>query len=106
MILAPLLKLPKNVVDLGKFIVARGFKTLPKVQTIANSGHTGCKHQRGEMFWRIFCRLWLGLREQCDQICQNSTTLAKILKLSGNVLRVQLVFGKILNPHWQILYTI
>ena len=41
MILAPLLKLPKNVGDLGKFLVAKGFKKLPKVQKIANSGHTG-----------------------------------------------------------------
>ena len=41
MILVPLLKLPKNVGDLGKFIVAKGFKKLPKVQKIANSGHTG-----------------------------------------------------------------
>ena len=40
MILAPLQKLPKNVGDLGKFIVAKGFKKLPKVQKIANSGHT------------------------------------------------------------------
>ena len=40
MILAPLLKLPKNVGDLGKLIVAKGFKKLPKVQKIANSGHT------------------------------------------------------------------
>ena len=40
MILAPSLKLPKNVGDLGKFIVAKGFKKLPKVQKIANSGHT------------------------------------------------------------------
>ena len=39
--MAPLLKLPKNVGDLGKFIVAKGFKKLPKVQKIANSGHTG-----------------------------------------------------------------
>ena len=39
MILAPLLKLPKNVGDLGKFIVAKGFKKLPKVQKIANPGH-------------------------------------------------------------------
>ena len=30
MILAPLLKLPKNVEDLGKFIVAKGFKKLPQ----------------------------------------------------------------------------
>ena len=41
MILAPLLKLPKNVVNLGKFIVAKAFKKLPKVQKIANFGHTG-----------------------------------------------------------------
>ena len=41
MILVPLQKLPKNVGDLGKLIVAKGFKKLPKVQKIANSGHTG-----------------------------------------------------------------
>ena len=40
MILAPLQKLPKNVGDLGK-----GFKKLPKVQKIANSGHTGSDKQ-------------------------------------------------------------
>ena len=28
----PLQKLPKNVGDLAKFIVAKGFKKLPKVQ--------------------------------------------------------------------------
>ena len=33
-------KLPKNVGDLGKLIVANGFKKLPKVQKIAKSGHT------------------------------------------------------------------
>ena len=38
--LTPLQKLPKNVVDLGKLIVAKGFKKLPKVQKIARSGHT------------------------------------------------------------------
>ena len=41
MILAPFQKLPKNVEDLGKLIVAKGFNKLPKVQKIANSGHTG-----------------------------------------------------------------
>ena len=40
MILAPLQKLPKNVGNLGKLIVAKGFKKLPKVQKIAQSGHT------------------------------------------------------------------
>ena len=39
-ILTPLQKLPKNVGDLGKLIVAKCFKKLPKVQKIAQSGHT------------------------------------------------------------------
>ena len=30
--LTPLQKMPKNVDDLGKYIVAKGFKNLPKVQ--------------------------------------------------------------------------
>ena len=30
-----------NVGDLGKLIVAKGFKKLPKVQKIAKSGHSG-----------------------------------------------------------------
>ena len=33
-------KLPKNVIDLGKFIVAKCFEWLPKMQKIAQSGHT------------------------------------------------------------------
>ena len=31
-ILTPLQKLPRNVGDLGKLIVAKGFENLPKVQ--------------------------------------------------------------------------
>ena len=38
-ILTPLQKLPKNVGDLGKLIVATGFEKLCKVQQIAKSGH-------------------------------------------------------------------
>ena len=40
MILTCLQKLIKNVGDLGKFIVAKCFELLPKVQKIAQSGHT------------------------------------------------------------------
>ena len=40
MILAHLQNLPKNVGDLGKLVVAKGFKKLPEVQKIAKSGHT------------------------------------------------------------------
>ena len=39
-ILTPLQKLPKNVGDLGKLIGAKGFKKLPKVQKITQSGDT------------------------------------------------------------------
>ena len=39
-ILTPLQKMPKNLGDLSKFIVAKGYKKLPKVQKIAQSGHT------------------------------------------------------------------
>ena len=39
-ILTPLQELPKNVGDLGNVIVASGFKKLPKVQKIVQSGHT------------------------------------------------------------------
>ena len=34
-------KLPKTVEDLDQLIVTKGFKMLPKVQLIAQSGHTG-----------------------------------------------------------------
>ena len=40
-ILTPLQKLPKNVGDLGKLIVAKGLKKLPKVQKNAQSGYPG-----------------------------------------------------------------
>ena len=38
-------KLPKNVGDLGKLIVAKGFKKLPKVKKIAQYGHMGKSHK-------------------------------------------------------------
>ena len=39
--LTPSQKFPKNAGDLGKLIVAKACKKLPKVQKIAQSGHTG-----------------------------------------------------------------
>jgi len=39
LILTSLQKLPKNVGDLGKLIVAKVFKKLLKVQLFAQSGH-------------------------------------------------------------------
>ena len=46
MILTPFQKLPKNGEDWGKLFVAKGFKKLPKVQNIAQSGHTVPSGQR------------------------------------------------------------
>ena len=43
-------KMPKNVGDLGKFIFAKGFKKFPKVQKIAQSGHTACEGQLPNLF--------------------------------------------------------
>ena len=40
MILTPLQKLPNNVGNLGKIIVATSFEWLPKVQKIAQCDHT------------------------------------------------------------------
>ena len=40
MILTPIQKLPNNVGNLGKIIFATGFDWWPKVQKIAESGHT------------------------------------------------------------------
>ena len=59
MILAPLQKLPKNVEDLGKLIVAKGFKKLPKVKKIANSGHT--VHKWGEQSQGMNTVMWKGI---------------------------------------------
>ena len=59
MILTPLQKLHKNGEDWGKLIVATGFKRLPKVQNLAQSGHTahnGCKLQR-KTFYGIGLRV-------------------------------------------------
>ena len=39
--MTPPQKFLRNVRDLGKLIVAKSFKKLPKVQKIARSGHTG-----------------------------------------------------------------
>ena len=37
-------KIAKECGDLGKLLVAKGYKKLPKVQKIAQSGHTiGCR---------------------------------------------------------------
>ena len=42
-VLTPLQILPKILRELGKLIVAKGFKKLPKVQKIAKPGHTDGK---------------------------------------------------------------
>ena len=81
MILTPLQKLPKNVEDLGKLIVAKGLKKLPKVKKIAQSGHTEIGSQvlkisnaRIKFDFSLSCCLGIKLftklhsYDQCDQI--------------------------------------
>ena len=57
-ILTPLQKLPKNVGDLDKLIVAQGFKKLPKEQKIARSGHTGKEQQFTAKIINDICPYW------------------------------------------------
>ena len=54
--------MPKNLRDLGKLIVAKGFKKLPKVQKIAQSGHT--ERDRQEIVNRICAGVCEGERER------------------------------------------
>ena len=61
MILTPIQKLANNVGDLGKIIVATSFEWLPKVQKIAQSGHTGCSC-RGKLLSHQQVALNSGLR--------------------------------------------
>ena len=49
MILTRLQKLPNNVRDLGKIIVATSFECLPKKQKIAQSGYTA----PNQLFWKL-----------------------------------------------------
>ena len=54
-ILTALQKLPNNVGNLGKLIVVTGFEKLPKVQLIAQSGHTDSRAlSHTENFQRYF----------------------------------------------------
>ena len=39
--------------DLGKFIAAKGFKKLPKVQKIAQYGHTGWRAKEKSNRWKF-----------------------------------------------------
>ena len=49
--------------DLGKLVVAKGYKKLPKVQKIARSGHTGRRLQH---------QMWMGLLQTLltFQVCE------------------------------------
>ena len=85
MILTPLQKLPKNVGDLGKLIVAKGFKKLPKVQKIAKSGHTAYRlagvssYMAGWIFIHLCHRAAL-TKLHCAQRCLLSTEVTAYLQ--------------------------
>ena len=67
MILTPLLKLPKNGEDWGKLIVAKGFKKLPKIQNIAQSGYTD--HWHLQNFKNPFLNCALPFLKYCQYLC-------------------------------------
>ena len=72
MILTPLQKLPKNGEDWGKLIVAKGFKKLPKVQNIAQSGHTGCHTPFCWPSQYLFLLPYIPLVKQCTYCTHTS----------------------------------
>ena len=68
--------------DLGKLIVAKGFKKLPKVQKIAQSGHTDCYAEIKDVFMRLLPNLttYLGPCVNCILECfLNGLSLASFL---------------------------
>ena len=54
MILTPLQKMTKNGEDWGKLIVVKAFKKLPKLQYIAQSGHTA-QSIKNLFYFCLFC---------------------------------------------------
>ena len=73
MILTPLQTLYNNVSNLGKIIVAKGFKKLPTVQKITQSGHTGYNGNRLMIRVTRFVQispLWLVLKS-VDNFCSD-----------------------------------
>ena len=53
--------MPKNVRDLDKLIVSKGFKKLPKVQKTAQSGHTAYNTVKNTIQQVGFCKVLLSL---------------------------------------------
>ena len=82
--MTPLQKLPKNGEDWGKLIVAKGFKKLPKVQNIAQSGHTVADARATyEQNWNTFFRLLFGhFTEKCIHRTTPSDLTEKLLLIS------------------------
>ena len=56
-ILTPLKKLSKNVGNLDKLIVAKGFEKLPKIKKITQSGHTVRRYLLWNRIRREICNL-------------------------------------------------
>ena len=59
-------KLARSMGDLDKLIVAKGFKKFPKVQLIAQSGHTDYQNS-GEENGRMVGRSVCGFNESCSE---------------------------------------
>ena len=85
MILTHLQKLPKNGEDLGKLIVAKGFKRLPKVQNIAQSGRTGGDCTMWRRWWPCVS-IYSSWRTSSNSLTKLNPFSSKILrKFSGTM---------------------
>ena len=90
MILTPLLKLSKNGEDWGKLIVAKAFKKLPKIQNIAQSGHTagGSPMPPGQHVMNVIYDYGFVLTGNIPTYC----TMTNNLRLTRGGVTIQLTF--------------
>ena len=72
-------KLPKNVGDLGKLIVAKVFEKLPKVQYTAQSGHSGSELVSISIYFTQF-QLFTKLSLNTNQIRHESDLMLYFFK--------------------------
>ena len=70
--------------DLGKLIVAKGFKKLPKVQKIARSGHTACTRYVAKICYRVITT-FAKIEADSLEFKVNVLCLKYLLQLIGSI---------------------
>ena len=106
-ILAPVQKLPKNVGYWGELIVAKGFGKLPKVQWIAQSGHTA--HHANDLSLRT-----LSPGEESSSaraaarstLCTTVDVASAVIVVNNDFLQCRRIKKNYLNPFHYVKRTI